>query len=87
MLQRTPLATFFSNFNQNSCYSVITNNAVRINKIDYGAHIASYTMDTAVILLGIKQLKLEANNLPPLLRWKISGAMSVRPLYALTASI
>jgi hypothetical protein len=44
-------------------------------------------MDTAVVFLGIIQLKLEADNLPPLQRWKIKGAMSVRPLYALTASL
>jgi hypothetical protein len=87
MLPRKLLATFFLNFIQNSCCSVITNNAVRINKIDCGAQPASYTMDTAVMFLGIKQLKLEADNLPPLLSWKISGAMSVRPLYALIASI
>jgi hypothetical protein len=36
-------------------------------------------MDTAVVFLGMKQPKLEADHLPPLVRCKISGAMSVRP--------
>jgi len=86
MLTRPLLTTFVSTFIQKRCHSFIRSNAVRIFQIDYEAHPASYTIDTAALFLGIKQPKLEAHHLPPLLGWKISGAVSVSPFYALMAS-
>jgi hypothetical protein len=44
-------------------------NAVRIFQIEYEAHPTSYTTDTAVVFLRIKQPKLEADHLSPFVRW------------------